>query len=198
MFAPVPVGFPGLFAFGLGGVLFFGALALARHRSTRQPASANSRRDPRSIAWIILQAIGIGIAGLGHFAIRPDPWSADSLISGGIVLALMLATVGLFHWSSETMGRNWALVARTRADGSLVTGGPFAYIRNPIYVALALFMVAMAVAYGHVANLVLAAPVYAFATWMRVRSEEAVLRATFGAPYDAYVGRVKRFVPGLF
>ncbi len=58
-------------------------------------------------------------------------------------------------------------------------------------------MIAMAIADGHARNLILAGPIYALATWMRVHHEELVLRAEFGAAYDAYAARVKRIIPGL-
>jgi protein-S-isoprenylcysteine O-methyltransferase Ste14 len=96
------------------------------------------------------------------------------------------------------MGKTWALVARTRVDHELMQGGPFAYVRNPIYVALLCFLLAIAIAYGHVASLIFAVPLFALGTWLRVRHEEALLRAMFGAEYDAYAARVSRFVPGVF
>ncbi|MBS0478095.1 MAG: isoprenylcysteine carboxylmethyltransferase family protein, partial [Proteobacteria bacterium] len=88
--------------------------------------------------------------------------------------------------------------AQTRSDHVLVQNGPFRWIRNPIYVALGLFMVAMAIAFGHWRNLMVAVPLYAVGTWMRVMREEALLRTQFGVAYDDYIARVKRFVPGLF
>ncbi len=197
LFMPDPVALPGLLALGIGGVAFFAALFAARRRGRKDQPDSGGRRDPRSIAWILLQGVAIGFAGLGRIDASLDPATPTALASGAIVLILMLAAVFLFDWSSRTMGRNWALVARTRGDASLVTNGPFAYVRNPIYVALGLFMVAMAIAYGHTRNLYLAVPLYCLATWLRVSLEEKVLRAEFGAAYDAYAARVRRFVPGL-
>lgn len=192
-----PVGLTGLTAFGLGGVLFVISLLAARQRVRRHGISKGGHRSPQSMLWIIGQGIGIGIAGLGRIEVSLVPFSAAALWQGGVVLALVLATVGLFNWSTQAMGKNWAIVAQTRSDATLVTSGPFAIIRNPIYVALFLFMLAMAVAYGHGRNLFLAIPVYGYATWMRVRLEEGLLRAEFGGAYDAYTARVKRFIPGV-
>jgi len=192
-----PVGLTGLAAFGLGGVLFVISLLAARQRVRRHGISKGGHRSPQSMLWIIGQGIGIGIAGLGRIEVSLAPYSAAALWQGGVVLALVLATVGLFNWSTQAMGKNWAIVAQTRSDATLVTSGPFAIIRNPIYVALFLFMLAMAVAYGHGRNLFLAIPVYGYATWMRVRLEEGLLRAEFGGAYDAYTARVKRFIPGV-
>lgn len=197
MFASYPVGLPGLIAFGVGGFVFFGALFAAWLRGRQAPKAADGQRDRRSILWIVLQGVGIGIVGAGRVKVDIAPDAPFALTQAAVVFALMLGAAGLFDWSSRTMGKNWALVARTRDDATLVTAGPFALVRNPIYVALAFFMVAMAMAYGRTANLLVAFPVYAVATWMRVASEEQVLRAQFGAAYDTYAARVARFIPGI-
>jgi protein-S-isoprenylcysteine O-methyltransferase Ste14 len=192
-----PVGLPGLaaFAIGIGGGLT--ALLLARQRGRNAPASADSERRNASILWIVVQGFGIGSAGIGPIHIALDPLSAKALTEAAVVLLLMLASVWLFDSASRAMGSNWALVARTRGDGHLVESGPFALIRNPIYVSLGFIMLAMAIAYGHTMNLIVGIPLFAFGTWMRVRHEEVVLRAAFGAAFDAYAARVKRFVPGV-
>ncbi|MGJ3649755.1 methyltransferase family protein [Sphingomonas sp. GlSt437] len=192
-----PVGPPGLIALGVGGVLWIVAFFAARRRVTAAGPDSGGRRASASWLWIAVQGLGIGAAGFGPIAVQPDDWSTGALIRGAVVLALMLATIGLFDWSSRTMGKNWALVARTRGDANLVTTGPFAIVRNPIYVALFLFMWAMAIAYGHLANLIVGVPLYVIGTVLRVQLEEQVLRAEFGAAYDAYAARVKRFIPGV-
>ena len=191
------VGLPGLAAFAIGILAGLTALLLARARGRRAPASPDSGRRNASILWIVVQGLGIGSAGIGRIRIALDPLSAKALIEAGVVLALMLAAAWLFDSASRAMGRNWALVARTRDDGQLVETGPFALIRNPIYVSLAFVMIAMAIAYGHTASLVVGIPLFALGTWMRVRHEEVVLRAAFGPAFDAYAARVKRFVPGV-
>ena len=104
-----------------------------------------------------------------------------------LIIGLLMATaIGLFVSASRTMGQNWSLVARTRSDHELVTSGPFAYVRHPIYVALFLFMVAISIALGHSERLLFAVPIYALGTWFRIVREERLLRDMFGADYDAY------------
>ncbi|WP_242137294.1 isoprenylcysteine carboxylmethyltransferase family protein [Sphingomonas sp. TREG-RG-20F-R18-01] len=197
-FAPEPVGLPGLAALSLGMAGFVGVLLLARLRGRRAPSVADSGRRNASIVWIVVQGVGIACAGVGPIVVTRDPLSAPALLSGAIVLMLMVAASALFDSASRTMGRNWALVARTRGDGTLVETGPFAYVRNPIYVALLLILLALAIACGHLGSLVIALPVFAVGTAMRIRHEETVLRAAFGGAYDRYAARVKRFLPGVF
>ncbi len=95
------------------------------------------------------------------------------------------------------MGRNWSIVARTRGDHALVTAGPFAWIRHPIYTAMFLMMIALAIGLGHAARLFIAVPLYALGTAIRVRIEERLLRTAFSSAYEEYANRVKRFIPGV-
>jgi protein-S-isoprenylcysteine O-methyltransferase Ste14 len=113
------------------------------------------------------------------------------------VAVLMATVVWLFHMAARAMRRNWAVVAQTRSDHALVTWGPFAWVRNPIYVALFALQLAFAIGFGHWRALIPAIPLYWLGTWIRVAEEEKLLRAQFGAAYDAYARRVKRFVPGV-
>ena len=74
------------------------------------------------------------------------------------------------------MGAAWSLVARTRSDHRLATTGPFAYVRHPIYSGMALFMFALAIAYGHEWQLLVGVPLFMLGTWLRIREEERLLR----------------------
>ena len=188
-------GLPGIAALMLGLLLFAIALVVARAR--REP-ERGGRRDAGSMIGIAVQGLGFVLAGAPTTHVTLDPLGTAALGAAALVAIAMLAGLSLFVWASATMGRNWSLVARTREDHVLVTRGPFALMRHPIYTALALVVIALAIALGHVAALVIALPVYALGTWLRVRSEERLLHAMFGATYDAYAARVRRFVPGVF
>lgn len=178
--------------------LFVWAAALLVARSRRTVATeTTAQRDSGSMAGVAVQALGFVAVGFGPLKMilgAPDAFAIGELI---LVLAMMAATIGLFAASARAMGRNWAIVARTRDDHQLVTWGPFARVRNPIYSALFVWLLTMAIALGHWRGLIVAVPLYWIGTWMRVTREEKLLRAQFGAEYDAYAARVKRFVPGL-
>jgi protein-S-isoprenylcysteine O-methyltransferase Ste14 len=193
-----PVGLPGLSALMLGFVVFFAALIVARVRATKEAAAPIAQKASVTWAWIVVQGIGIGIVGFGTVRIGLDAGSTKAIAEGLAVAILMGGAIGLFNASSRAMGKNWALVARTRSDHTLVQTGPFAWVRHPIYVALFLYTMAMAIAFGHARNLVVGLPLYALGTWMRISHEERLLKTQFGAAYDDYAARVKRFVPGVF
>ena len=120
-----------------------------------------------------------------------------AIAEAAAIALLMLACAWLFTAAAREMGANWSVVARMREGHELVTSGVFARVRHPIYVAMALFLAAMAIAFGHEGQLLIAVPLFVAGTWIRVGEEEKLLRAEFGAAYEAYAARVKRFVPGL-
>lgn len=197
IFRSDPVGWPGLAVMAAFYLVFFAMLLLARRRG-RTPDGGESRRSPGSWIGIAVQGVGIGIACFGPIAIALGARDAVALIEAAAIAILMASATALFAMASRTMGRNWSLVARTRSDHQLVQSGPFAVVRHPIYVALFTLMIALAIAFGHTRQLILAIPLYALGTWLRITREERLLRAMFGADYDAYAARVSRFLPGVF
>ena len=169
-------------------------VAVLRSRLAAGGESAVAKRDLRSIFGIALQGAGMGLAWIGKFRFGWPVSQADWI--GAIApAAIAFLSVGLFAWSTQTMGANWSLVARTREDHQLVQQGPFAFIRNPIYVALLGMMCATSIALGHGINLIAAVPLYMIGSILRVRIEEKLLRQTFGPAFEDYARRVKRFIP---
>ena len=189
LFQPQPVGLPGLVAMMAGGALFFAGLLRMRFGSGGAPGKSSGL----SRLGIGVQMLAFCTVGLGRIDPSLPPASPASLIGAAAVAALMAASVGLFVAATRAMGANWSVVARMREGHELVTGGVFARLRHPIYAGMAAFLAALAVAFGHEANLILGAPLFALGTWIRVREEERLLRAEFGGAYDDYAARVKRF-----
>lgn len=193
---PYPVGAPALAIFTAGGFLFFMALLQSR-RASRGSGAPAARRSTASIAGVLLQMAGFFAVGLGPIVATLPPASLPAILQAAIVGALMLICVTLFIAATRAMGRNWSVVARMRADHELVTEGVFAHLRHPIYVGMAFFLFAMALAFGHMINLAVGVPLFLVGTWIRVHEEEKLLRAQFGPAFDAYAARVKRFLPGI-
>jgi protein-S-isoprenylcysteine O-methyltransferase Ste14 len=187
-----------MLVFILGAATFIAAVLLKRltqARAERGGDAGPARRDPYSLAGVLVQMLGISLAS------GPTRIAGEGLLDGllaprTLITALTIfGAVGLFFWAARTMGANWSIVARTRQDHQLVTSGPFALVRHPIYLGMLLFLLSLAAATGHERALVLAVPVFAVGTLVRIRSEEALLRAQFGDAYQDYAARVKRFIP---
>lgn len=78
----------------------------------------------------------------------------------------------------------------------LVSTGPYAWTRNPMYLGHLIFFAGLALLLSGPAWLVFA--VHAWWFDRRVREDEASLLALFGEPYRDYLRRVKRWIPALY
>ncbi len=76
----------------------------------------------------------------------------------------------------------------------LITHGPFAYSRNPIYLAATFIWLGWAIVYGSVLMLILAVVGWTFFKYLKVPQEERALEARFGEAYRDYRRRVPRWI----
>ena len=77
---------------------------------------------------------------------------------------------------------------------TIVADGVYRYTRNPMYLALAVVLMAWAVKLGNVAAFA-GLPVFVvYMTWFQVKPEERALTEKFGTPYREYMARVRRWV----
>jgi protein-S-isoprenylcysteine O-methyltransferase Ste14 len=77
---------------------------------------------------------------------------------------------------------------------ALVTNGPYRFTRNPMYLGLAIVTLGIAVWVGAWPMLIAPLAVFATANWVHIPFEEAKMRRQFGATYDDYFERVRRWV----
>ncbi len=109
--------------------------------------------------------------------------------------ALMCAAGLLFSvWARVHIGRNWSGTVTLKKDHELVTGGPYAIVRHPIYTGLLLAFAGSALARGEWRG-VLAVVIVFVALWRKLRLEERWMREQFGPAYEAYSARVKALIP---
>lgn len=105
----------------------------------------------------------------------------------GLGLALML-------WAVWTIWRHQTTVNPYKAATTLVTHGPFAYTRNPIYVADMLVYLAIAVLMGSVWPFCFIPAIWAIMRYAVIAHEEAHLTAKFGEAYLDYCAQVRRWI----
>jgi len=190
-------------AWGVLGAMLVHARIRARRGDDGAAADgATRRRDLASWGGLVLQGVGFALAFGGK---RPQgfpllPGIATPALDWAFALLVMLlavASTAFAGWALRTLDKQWSLTARVRADHALVTHGPFAHVRHPIYTALLGLLVATGLALADVRALLLAVVVYLIGTLWRADREERLLRGMFGAAYDAYAARVPRLVPSL-
>ena len=100
-------------------------------------------------------------------------------------------------WAMRTLGKQWSFSARVVEGHQLITRGPYAVVRNPTYASMALWIIALGLTFATPLRLALALALYLIGTLMRIRAEEELMRATFGAQWEEYRRRVPALIPWL-
>jgi protein-S-isoprenylcysteine O-methyltransferase Ste14 len=110
-------------------------------------------------------------------------------------MVLAIGSVAFCGLAFRALGKQWSLAARVLEGHKLVTEGPYSVVRNPIYTGMFGMLLATGLAVSHWIGLVIALVVFAIGTYVRVRSEEKLLRETFGAEFESYARRVPAVIP---
>ncbi len=109
--------------------------------------------------------------------------------------AVITATGLLFSiWARRHLGRNWSQAVTVKQGHELITSGPYAVVRHPIYTGLLLGFLGSAVARGEWRGILAVALVFAVLCF-KLRIEEKWMRAQFGELYTAYSRKVAALLP---
>lgn len=159
---------------------------------TGTPDSPYAERPNRfplpPLIFLASLALGYGLNALAPVAL---PLATLAKALGALALG---AGLGLILWASSTLSRAGTAILPHHAARRLVTAGPFAWSRNPIYLGEALIIAGFGGVEGALGYLVAAAVFVMAMTHFAVVREEAHLAARFGAEWDAYAARVRRWV----
>ncbi len=112
----------------------------------------------------------------------------------GAVAGLLCSA--LLYWTLSSLGKNLTDTVVTRAAATLVTDGPYRWVRHPFYVTAGLLMVSVTVLTANWA-IGLSSLIVLVLLAVRTPKEEQMLVERFGQPYRDYAARTGRFLPKL-
>jgi protein-S-isoprenylcysteine O-methyltransferase Ste14 len=170
----------------------------------RLKSRTNEKLDRRQEGLFILLTLRpVGLATLGSFFLylaSPErmAWAAAPfplwLRWSGIVVGALGAL--LILWTMSTLGSNLTDTVVTRRDHTLVTNGPYRWVRHPFYDSVALWFASMSLAAANWFLLAGGLTTLALLV-MRTAAEEERLVLRFGNSYRSYMSRTGRFLPRL-
>jgi len=112
-------------------------------------------------------------------------WVGALIAAGGFLFTI---------WARLHLGKNWSGTVTIKDGHELITTGPYALVRHPIYSGLLLAFLGSALALGEWRGmLALALATGAFS--LKLRLEEKWMRQQFGDAYAQYARRVTALVP---
>lgn len=190
-----PVAIPrwiSLAAMGLGVLAFADAAALTLGQ--RWVAHRSGER-------LLLLGIELNLAlvwAMGRFVLGWDrplaPRGAAEAALAWAGLALGLAAVALAVWGKVRLGRWFSANLAVKAGHQLVTDGPYAVTRHPIYTGVLGAVGAAGIAWNSALTIALAATL-AVPLYFHTVLEEMLFERHFGEAWRAYRARVPRLVP---
>ncbi len=112
-------------------------------------------------------------------------------------IGFLISGFVLLIWVHRTLGEHWSMMLKLGEEHKLVTTGPYARIRHPMYTYFTMMAISTALIS---ANLFVG--VFGIAAWtllyiVRIDDEEAMLLEEFGEEYSEYIKRTGRLIPKL-
>lgn len=111
-------------------------------------------------------------------------------------VAACVAGLAFAIWARVHLGRNWGMPRAVKENAELVTSGPYAYVRHPIYTGMLVALIGSAAVVGW-SWLLLPLVLGAYFTYSALVEEKLMLR-TFPDSYPAYMARTKMLIPFVF
>ena len=180
--------------------MFFANVAWTR----RLAGVSVGKRLVGNLSLLTITAVALAIPyflGALVYLLAPS-WMVPLLIPLPDWFRAIMACVAFFGvafaaWGLRALGKNWApSMTGVRNDTKLVTTGPYAIVRNPIYLGALIFLPSLALVAAYWLML-LPAIVLCIILYAQLDEEEVTVLDRFGDAYREYMKRTPRLIPKL-
>lgn len=174
-------------------------------RKTRDPDAPRTREERRAamkkegmtgILLIVLTPVELFLILLYFWDPLWMNW-ADLMFSFNyrwLGSAMMIMSIPLMIWVHRTLDKHYSYALETKNEQTLVTTGPYARVRHPLYSAHNLFNLGMIFLTANI-PLIVFAIIGVPLTYSRINDEERMMIEKFGTEYKVYMKRTGRFLP---
>lgn len=152
-----------------------------------------------TVRVFILIANGIFLLIAIALYLFPPPWMRWSRLTipdwtRWLGVSLAMLSLPLQIWAHHSLGRHWSSFLEIQEDHSLVTTGPYRWIRHPMYAQSFVFFAGLALVSADLLIFTGLAISVMFAL-TRLSREEKMMLEKFGDEYSAYMKRSGRLLP---
>jgi len=174
-------------------IAYWAIAAIGAKRNVGGPISWKEGGLRLAILLIVLLALGSPRLRHAAASVQAAADVSPLMRVGGVALCAL--GIALAILARHRLGRNWGMPMSRKQDPELVTTGPYAVLRHPVYAGLLLAMLGSAMG----ASVFWLLPLLLFGAYFiySARQEEKLMPAQFPAQYPAYMRRTRMRVPFL-
>ncbi len=189
------------FAFDLGVKLCWLILLVYWGASAAQAKPVTRTESPWKQLLVYWLPLLVAVLLLGPGSWFGQGWLREQFVPHVLPVyatGLLLCLCGLILaiWARWRLGRNWSGNVQIKQAHELITSGPYARVRHPIYSGVLLMFSGNALVVGEWRGVVAVLIVLA-SFWAKLRQEERFLAAHFGQAYADYAARTRMLIPAL-
>jgi protein-S-isoprenylcysteine O-methyltransferase Ste14 len=147
------------------------------------------------LSIIVLALLALRVPVVRHAFQNVQAPVSSSMVMGLIGVVLCALGIGLAILARVYLGRNWGMPMAQKENPELVTTGPYAFVRHPIYMGMLLAMLGSAIG----ASVFWVLPLILFGAYFiySARHEEILMIKQFPEQYPSYIKRTKMLLPFL-
>lgn len=165
---------------------------------THQAPSASRRRDSKSYLFIIVGFLSSVVLAVAVWILDVGALSTPRSTLRWWGVAVMMSGQLIRWWAVLTLKDQFTVEVTIRSGHRLVRTGPYRFARHPSYTGMALWFLGLGIALNNWASLVALCLPFLVVMSYRIRVEEQALLQAFGAEYEEYAKRTKRWFPGIY
>lgn len=141
---------------------------------------------------------------LAYYAVIRLGWLTVSMPRGARTAMVLVGTVvvavgAAFNiYGRIALKSGWANQIKVYEGHELITTGPYALVRHPLYASLIWAFLGGALIYSNALALVMTLVIFVPMMYVRARKEEALLTQSFAEEYATYRGKTGMFLPRLW
>jgi len=170
-------------------------------KTTEREESTTSRLGhilPIGLAsWLLFARTLPGCAS-GTLPVFPAFFCSKIVAPGSAVyftgVGVLVAGLAFAIWARRWLGRNWSGIVTLKQDHELVRGGPYRFVRHPIYTGILLGLAGSAIARDEWRGIFAVLIGYA-ALWRKLKLEERWMIERFGDAYRQFQAEVPALIP---
>lgn len=173
-------------------LVYWAISAFSMKRSVGARAGRRSEAGLR-LGIMVVVVLATRISMVNRALRNGQAYMPSSTLMRIIGVLLCALGVGLAIWARVTIGRNWGMPMSQKENPELVTSGPYAFIRHPIYTGVLTAMLGSVI--GH--DVIWLLPLILFGAYFAysARREEKLMIEEFPEQYPAYMSRTRMLLP---